>query len=313
MTDMPTTIAAVAEAHDADILGYFGDISATEDDWLYRVLATRRRRKNVILILTTRGGDPHVAYRIARCLQTTYKTVTRKTGSPPKETKAEGKFTVLNVSRCKSAGTIIALGANEIWMTPSAQFGPIDVQIRKPDEVGERTSGLTPMQAMSVLENQSLGMFKRHFAQLRFSEDLLFSTKMAADIATHATIGLLGPIFSQIDPMRLAEVDRSLRISAEYGERLGGENLHDGALERLLAKYPAHGFVIDRMESAEIFKKITDPPDNVREMAEFFAPIGDLYLDGDDRYFYFLSQELPEEKPEPPAPEGAKGKPKKEE
>lgn len=154
MPDVKKSIEAVAEAYDADILGYFGDIEAPEDDWIYRVVRKRRLRKNIILILTTRGGDPHVAYRIARCLQMAYQTVETKSDEPtPTTVKPQGTFTVLIVSKCKSAGTIMALGATKIWMTKCAQFGPIDVQLRKPDEVGERTSGLTPIQAMSVLEN----------------------------------------------------------------------------------------------------------------------------------------------------------------
>jgi hypothetical protein len=286
-------ITALADKYDTDILGYFGDIQRPEDDWLYTSLGKRRKRKNVLLVLTTRGGDPHVAYRISRALQDLYNT--RPAASPTpgkKKVAAQGKFTVMVLSKCKSAGTIIALGASNVWMSKSAELGPIDVQLRKPDEVGERTSGLTPMQAMSVLENQSLSMFKRHFQQLRFDSELVFSTKMAAEIATTATVGLLSPIFSQIDPMRLAEVDRSMRISADYGERLN-VNLKDNALQRLLAKYPAHGFVIDWREAEEIFKEIEDPPEDFREFIELFDAFGDVYLEKDETYFYWLCNELP--------------------
>jgi hypothetical protein len=152
-------ITALADKYDTDILGYFGDIQRPEDDWLYTSLGKRRKRKNVLLVLTTRGGDPHVAYRISRALQDLYNT--RPAASPTpgkKKVAAQGKFTVMVLSKCKSAGTIIALGASNVWMSKSAELGPIDVQLRKPDEVGERTSGLTPMQAMSVLENQSLSI-----------------------------------------------------------------------------------------------------------------------------------------------------------
>lgn len=129
-----------------------------------------------------------------------------------------------------------------------------------------------------------------------------------ADIATTATVGLLVPVFGQIDPIRLAEVDRSLRVSAEYGERLGQENLTDGALERLLAKYPTHGVVIDRREADEIFKEIKDPPEDVLELAEFCRRIGDIYLDGERSYFYYLNPEPPPPAaPEPKAKGGVKG------
>lgn len=131
---------------------------------------------------------------------------------------AASKRTYAQVTRmslcliCKSAGTILALGADKLVISERAEFGPIDVQLRKPEEVGERTSGLTPIQALGVLENHSITVFKRYFRDLRFRE-YSFSTKMAADIATNITIGLLSPLYQQIDPIRLAEVERSLRIA----------------------------------------------------------------------------------------------------
>lgn len=295
MTNFRDIANILGNIHNADVMAYLGDVSRPEDDWLFRECKKRRKRKNIILLLTTRGGDPHVAYRISRCLQEAYKAEKPRDASPAVAPTERGKFIILVPSKCKSAGTILALGATEIWMTENAEFGPIDVQLRKPDEVGERTSGLTPIQAMGFLENQSLRMFKRHFSQLRFDQDLLFSTKMATEIATNVAVGLLSPIFSQIDPLRLAEVERSLRISAEYGERLGKENLKDGALERLIGQYPAHGFVIDRRESEEqIFKNINYPPDDTADLIDFFSKVERYYLDTDETFFFFLNDEPPE-------------------
>lgn len=292
---MMDVVQSASEKYDADVVVYMGDIERPEDDYLIRQCRRRRRRKNVLLVLTTRGGDPSAAYRIARCFQRAYKTVEKsdaKTGR--QEERKEGDFLVLVTSVCKSAGTILALGADKLFMSEHAELGPIDVQVRKPDEVGERTSGLTPIQALQFLENQSLVLFKRHFAALRFSDDLAFSTKMAADLATNITVGLLTPIYQQIDPIRLAEVDRFLRIASEYGERLGKNNLKDGALERLLVKYPSHGFVIDRDEANDLFIKVEEPCAELEELAKFFKVLADRTLDGDDNFVYFVSEEPPQ-------------------
>ena len=48
---------------------------------------------------------------------------------------------------------------------------------------------------------------------------------MSAEIATNVTVGLLSGLYNQIDPIRLAEMDRSLKIASEYGERIGKSNL----------------------------------------------------------------------------------------
>src|SRR4051812_30653366 len=63
----------VGDKRNADILFYSGDIGRPEDDSVIDLVLKRRRRPNVLLVLCTYGGDPHAAYRIARCLQTHYK------------------------------------------------------------------------------------------------------------------------------------------------------------------------------------------------------------------------------------------------
>ena len=106
-------------------------------------------RRNVLLILATFGGDAHAAYRIARSFQKFHKTIQGPNNQP-----TGNRFTVFLPSVCKSAGTILTLGADAVILSDMAEMGPIDVQLRKPDEVGERTSGLTPIQALESLEHQ---------------------------------------------------------------------------------------------------------------------------------------------------------------
>src|SRR4051794_6225473 len=93
-------LAAVSEAYDTDILLYSGKIDiygAVKTAILVRDL---QDKPNVLLHLTTYGGSPDSAYRIGRCLQQAYKTVT-----------------VLIDSYCKSAGSLIVVGANRIIMS----------------------------------------------------------------------------------------------------------------------------------------------------------------------------------------------------
>ena len=62
--------------------------------------------RNSFLMLTTNGGDPNDAYRIARLLQRVSKT-----------------FYLCVPRICKSAGTLIALGAHQIQMTMISELG----------------------------------------------------------------------------------------------------------------------------------------------------------------------------------------------
>ena len=58
----------VADQLDADIVLYNGVIFRPGADSLIGECFSRRRRRNVVLILVTQGGDADSAYRIARCL-----------------------------------------------------------------------------------------------------------------------------------------------------------------------------------------------------------------------------------------------------
>ncbi len=291
MSDIKQTIREFCDESNSDLLFYFGDIKRPKDDEIISECGEKKRRKNVTLLLTTLGGDPHAAYRIGRCLQAHYSSDATAAPNLTKNKSGSGTFSVFVNSVCKSAGTILSCGANKIYMTRRAEFGPIDIQLRKTDEVGEFASTLTSLQALEYLENQSIKLFKRHFTDLRFDKKLAFSTKMAAEVATAATIGLLTPIYSQLDPIRLAEVDRSLRISSDYVSRLATRNMRPKALERLIGSYPSHSFVIDRKEAGEIFAEVEDPPQKLYEIGEFWRQMADTYLNGDsdEPFHLFMS------------------------
>ena len=311
-----TTIDDFSNRESTDIIAYFGDVSRSYDDVIIDLCKGRKRRKNALLLLETYGGDANAAYRIARCLQEAYKTIPFK--DRVSERKKEGKFSVFINGICKSAGTIICLGADELIMTGNSELGPIDAQLRKSEEVGERTSGLTPIQAIQFLESQSIQLFRRHFRALRDPNFIGFSTKMAAEIATNISVGLLTSIYGQVDPIRLAEVDRSLRIAKEYGDRIKTDNVKDDTIEKLLAKYPSHGFVIDRKEAKELFNKVLKARDNHSEIIkimDFFKPVLRYYVDNGESFVHFLSSEpqiaessSPDETPDPIV---KKGGPKK--
>lgn len=87
---------------------------------------------------------------------------------------------------------------------------------------------------------------------------LNLSLKTACEIATRLTESLVQPIAAQIDPYRLSEVDRLMRIARAYGERIKSPNLKEGALARLIEDYPAHDFVIDSEEVKTLFNKVAD-------------------------------------------------------
>lgn len=270
-------LALVQDQYDADVLAYVGPLFSGLDDRLLKICRERRRRKNILVILETPGGSADAAYRVGRALQRSYP-------------RARDSNLIMYVhGYCKSAGTILALAADRIIMSQEAQLGPIDVQLRKEDEVGERTSGLTPHQALDTLAGESTLHFRRFFKHFRYDDELLFTTRMAAELASSMTVGLMSPIYEQIDPLRMGEIERFVRISSEYAERLRSPNVRADAVERLAAAYPSHGFVIDREEAEErLFAKVEKPSDELERVSEMIITVAD----GGEPFIRFLNGEL---------------------
>lgn len=202
-------------------------------------LKSLQRFQKCTVFLTTYGGDPHAAFRIARCLRHHYSEV--RLAIP---------------SYCKSAGTLIAIGANELAIGDLGELGPLDLQVTKPSDVMERGSGLDYMQGLQVAlmhAHQAFGLFM----EVRRG-GLRLPTKQAGELATNMAIGMVAPLYSQIDPNRIGEMQRAIQIAKEYGERLDeyATNLKPGALEKMVADYPSHSFVIDRKEAKKLFNRV---------------------------------------------------------
>lgn len=234
---------------------------------LHQMLSGRlkklQRFEKCTVFLTTYGGDAHAGFRIARCLRHHYREV--RLAVP---------------SYCKSAGTLIAVCANELAIGDMGELGPLDLQVTKPDDVMERGSGLDYMQGLQVAlmhAHQAFGLF----LEVRRG-GIRLPTKQAGELATNMAIGMVAPLYAQIDPNRIGEMQRAIQIAKEYGERLDVycKNLQQGALERMVADYPAHGFVIDRKEAKTLFKRVlpmtTAEDDLVGTLWHLFAEQADL-------------------------------------
>ena len=221
-----------------------------------------------MVFMTTSGGDPHAAYRIARALQHQYDIKSERRGHG-QEGNSERHFYLFVDSACMSAGTLVALGATHLVLSDYAQLGPLDVQIRRPDEPMQRDSGLTPAQALTSLERRSKSLFKAHFEQLRNDGTISLTTRTAVENASTLTSGLMRSIYGQIDPMRLGEVERLMEIAAQYGQRLGKFNPKANSISKLLTGYPSHNFVIDRQEAETLFKNVEPPKEILREFGEY--------------------------------------------
>ncbi|WP_437883524.1 SDH family Clp fold serine proteinase [Pseudomonas sp. LRF_L74] len=219
--------------------------------------AKRRKHKKAYLFLSTYGGEPATAYRIARGLRHYYE-----------------HLTVVVPAYCKSAGTLLAIGADHLIISDKGELGPLDMQLKKPDELFDMSSGLDITQAMAFLRAQSAEILKSNLVDLNVKFSV--TTKTAADIATKLAIGLVSPIYAQIDPYKIGESQRAINVAFAYGKRLNDKvkNLKsDDSLKTLVLEYPDHGFVIDRKEASTLFNKVSAPQGLLKEIADALFPI----------------------------------------
>jgi hypothetical protein len=229
---------AVATKLDADVYLHSATIDRdAASSFCVKVHSLENKRRNAVLILTTYGGDPDAAFIIARALKRSY-----------------SKLYVFVFGFCKSAGTLLVLAANEIVMSDDGELGPLDIQIGKDDEIFKRSSGLDINESIKFLKGLAAELFYREFIKLKAIGTL--TTKTAAEIAQLLATGIIHPIAAQIDPLRIGESERSMRIARDYGRLL---NPTFEKLEDLVTGYPSHGFVIDREQACEIFASVRPP------------------------------------------------------
>jgi membrane-bound ClpP family serine protease len=110
-------VKSIEKLIDADVLTYVGPILQGVDDRIKDSIEEfRPRKKRLLFILETNGGYAEVVRRISDTLRHRYKTVD-----------------FLIPSHAMSAGTILAMSGDSIWMNYYSVLGPIDPQVPSPD------------------------------------------------------------------------------------------------------------------------------------------------------------------------------------
>jgi len=232
------SVSQISDSFNGDIFLFSGEISYSNVDSFINIIRNKAdRKRNCGLILTTFGGDPNAGYRMARAIKRYY------------------EYLILySYGFCKSTGTLIALAADQIVMGDFGEFGPLDIQLTKEDELSN-TSGLSYLQSLSSLSEHIFSAFEGNFLSLKEKSSFTITTKTAAEIGSKLATGLIAPISAQLDPVKLGEVQRAMSIAQAYGNRLCEDR---SRVSRLIGAYPSHDFVIDFEEAKSIFG------DNVR-------------------------------------------------
>jgi hypothetical protein len=143
-------------------------------------------------------------------------------------------LTILVPSRCASAGTILALAADMIIMTPNGFLTAIDCSITHP---------LNPQGPDKRPTSISVDQIKRVMHLLQSEDEKRVDKTSESPYRT---------LFHYLHPVALGEIDRSTKTSEMIAERL--MNLHPASFsgpqriseiaQHLISNYPAHDFPI---------------------------------------------------------------------
>lgn len=188
------------------------------------------------ILLHTPGGHASIAYRLARFFRSHCR-----------------RLNMIVPLAAKSAGTILCLAADTLYLGELAELGPLDVQITDELEKGKRPfSPLDEFKSMDFLREYATEFLDYFVFSLK---ERGMSVKQALHEAIPAVTGMMSPLYAHIDPSKVGSYRRSLAEGEEYARRLlqavGNPSAED-VVERLVWKYPEHAFVIDSAEAGDI-------------------------------------------------------------
>lgn len=234
-----------------DVFLYNGEIKRSADLRFIELVNREKRDDDCLIIIVTPGGDPDAAYKMARYLQHRYQS-----------------YKVLISGYCKSAGTLFAIGADEVIFTPYGELGPLDVQMAKTDKIASLESGLNITEAFVTLEDRARQTYQNVITDILSSSGGIVSFQTASHAATEIVTALYGPIFGRIDPEEVGSRSRAMRIGEDYSHRLAEKwnNLKVDAVSTLSQTYSSHNFVIDYGEAQSLFNNVRLATDEEMEL-----------------------------------------------
>lgn len=211
----------------------------------------------VDLIVESPGGDLHAAFTLIRRIRRQFDEV--------------GIF----VPRyAKSAATLLCLGADELVLGDLGELGPLDAQLAEPaeEDAPKLKSALNRMKALEQLRRYALESYD--LSVLLILKRSGMKIGQASRLATDFTRIVAEPLFGKIDPLKVAESERSLQVGVEYGVRIltrymdRPEEEAKELVETLVRSYPSHGFVLDSEELERVDLPVREPSQGERDLLD---------------------------------------------
>ncbi|MBI2831164.1 MAG: serine dehydrogenasease [Chloroflexi bacterium] len=162
------------DTHGADVLAFEGPLLFSVDDafrTMVEELRATSQKKKLAIVLTTLGGYIEVVQRIVETLRHHYDVI---------------DFIIPNYAF--SAGTVLAMSGDSIWMDYYSRLGPIDPQVEGPDKRNMVPALGYLVQWQRLLEKAQKGTLTTVEAQLMisgpgFDQASLYQYEQARDLS----------------------------------------------------------------------------------------------------------------------------------
>ena len=204
---------------------------------------TSRSSETLVMVVGTPGGSPMHAYRAMVFLRSIYK-----------------KIVFIVFDEAMSAGTLMALGSDSIYLENGACLGPLDLQISHPTDDSIISTLDVRDTALSTVSEASVVMLKLWNKNLEAG----LPKSIAIDAAVRMATDLYKPIMDKIDPFHLHESYRNAELSTSYGTNLLLNGMVKNQLEaakissHLANNYSYHGYAIIKEEAKNLGLKIME-------------------------------------------------------
>jgi hypothetical protein len=215
-------IQRIEKELNATFLAYWnstnGSVCQNDVIGLYEVLQTIGAKKKIVLFIKSDGGNGKAALRMIHLLR-----------------QYAEKLEAMVVLNCASAATMIALGADEVFMGPLAYFTAVDTSI---------THDLSPVDKNNYLVGVSQDELRRTVNLWHKENDGQKQNPYSA-------------LFTHIHPLVVGAVDRASSLSTKLCEEILSYHMDDPAKiqeisHKLNSDYPSHSYPITLREARKV-------------------------------------------------------------
>jgi Serine dehydrogenase proteinase len=166
----------------------------------------------------------------------------------------------------KSASTLLAVGANKLFLSAFGELGPLDSQIRDPRNPVVWVSALDLYQSVDYVRDFGAKTVREVLDKLVAATGKRIPVKKLVGTASAFSLGVIGPMMDGVPALDFGSWGRSLMISERYAYKLlearveaeeltaAGNDLGREAkiAHQLVYGYPHHLFPIDINEANRI-------------------------------------------------------------